>query len=819
MDAFWQDLRLGLRGLTKNRGFTTVAVLTLAIGIGATTAIFSVVNAVLLQPLPYDDADRIVSIREERPAMGGNQGPMAFLTNDTLKAWRDETDTLQQIAGYNSRSFTLTGRGEPARVPGAGVSASLFSLLRVPPALGRGFSRDEERPGANTVVVLSHLCWQNRFGGDPDIVGRPLVLDGRPHTVLGVMPPGFHFPDPETEIWTPLVLDMPERHPGEIRLIAFAGLARLKDGVSLEQAQAEGEVVLQRLRDGQQGPAAGLPPAKMRLTPVLDQMVGEVRPALFALVAAVGFVLLIGCANLANLMLARGASRRREIAIRCAIGAGRGRLIRQMLTESLLLSLLGGAAGLLVATGIHRLLPRLAPGDIPRIEEVGLDGWVLLFTMVVSLLTGVVFGLVPALQSARVDVVRSLNEGTASASAGGFRLLGVNRTRSLLVVAEVALAVVLLIGAGLLLRSFMLLIDVDPGYDPRNVITATLNLPHAKYRNEAAGEALFKEALERWSQGPAVESAGLVSFLPLSGAEARIVFGIDGRPQSSNPDEWIIARPQTVSAGFFQAMGMRLAAGRWLTVQDDERAAPVAMVNETFVRRYFAGEEALGQRLRMGGDTPFEIVGIVGDVRHSGLDTEPMPEVYSSYLQPGAGRQAFRMNVVLRTTGDPARVVPYMRQVVLDIDPNLPLDNVATMQSRLQTSVAQPRFYAVLLGFFALLALGLAAVGIYGVLSYSVSQRSREIAVRRALGAQRSHILRLVLRQGLLLTLAGLLLGVAGAVVGTRMLSSLLFGVELTDAATYAAVPVMLGLVALVACYLPARRATRVDPLGALRYE
>ena len=814
MDVLLHDIRHSVRVLIKNPGFTAVALVTLAIGIGANTAIFSVVSAVLMNPLPYQDAEQLVRVREELPVMRGAQS-MSIMTADTLENWRDETETLDTLAGYRPASFTLTGRGEPVRLSGAAVSADMFSLLRATPLVGRVFEREEERPGANRVAVLSHTGWQQRFAGDPDIVGGTIRLDDEPHTVVGVMPQGFYFPDREAELWTPLVTAVPNLQPGQVVIIAFQGLARLHTGVSIEQAVAEGQTVLQRIQEDRSGPTAQMRAPTLRLIPLQEEMVGGVRPALLALLAAVGFVLLIAVANLANLLLARGAARQREMAVRAALGAGRSRLVRQLLTESTLLSLAGGLVGVLAAYWVIRLLPSLAPADIPRIDDVQLDGGVLGFALALSVGAGLLFGLVPALQSARVNLVRTLNEGSAR-SGGGFRLLRANRTRSTFAVAEIALALVLLVGAGLLIRSFTTLIDIDPGYDPSNVLTTRLNLPTARYADPDARRNLLSQILERIEQAPGVEEAGLVSFLPLSSGEARMIVGIAGRPAPASFEDRPSARTQAVSAGYFRAMGLRLVDGRWLTRTDETPGAEVVMVNESFARQYLDGD-AVGERLTLGPGGAREIIGVVADVRHRGLDSEPTPEIYRSYMQ-GRGPQR-GIALVIRTEGDPLTLVPFLRTAVLEIDPTLPLDDVMTMEARLATSVAQPRFYALLLGLFASLALTLAGVGIYGMLSYLVSQRSTEIGVRMALGARQSSILTLVLRQGAWLTGIGLVIGLGGAYAVTGLLTSLLFGVTATDPITFAIVPLILMTVALLACYIPARRATRVDPMVALRYE
>ena len=813
MDTFLQDIRHSLRVLIKNPGFTAVALGTLTLGIGATTAVFGVVNATLLRPLPYPDADRLVRIQEEHPMNRGREMP-AFMTSDTLEAWRENPQAIDQIAGYTGRSFTYQDESEPVRVRGAAVSPALFPLLRATAWLGRVFTEDEEASAAQPVAVLSYARWQTRHDADPRVLGRLITLDDVSYSVIGVMPEGFYFPDRETEIWIPLTLTTPQQRPGQRFIIAFSGLARLKDGVSLAQAEAEGQIIV-----GRQAPLApGMAAPTLRLVGFHDEMVGDVRPALLALMAAVGFVLLIATANLANLLLARGAARQRELAVRAAIGAGRGRLIRQLVTESVALSVIGGGLGLAAAYWILGVLPSFAPAGIPGLGEAGIDATVLAFALAASVGAGVLFGTVPALQASRFDLVRALNEGAAQ-MGGGFRFRRGNRTRSVLVVAEVALALMLLVGAGLLVRSFVTLATVDPGFDPTNVLTVELNLPRPQYSDLTAANALFDQVLERTAGRPGVEAVGLVSSLPLTPGESLIGFRIQGQAAPTSREEMTAARPQLVSPGYLDAMGLRLVAGRFVTDQDTDSSPRVFVVNEAFASAYFPGEEVVGQRLNLGRGEPTEIVGVVGDVHHRGLDSRPQPELYFSYRQSLSGQGAPRASIVARTTGDPLALVPFLRQDILDLNPSLPIDNVMTMEARLSSSVAQPRFYALVLGVFAAGALALAMVGIYGVLAYTVSRRSREIGLRMALGADGGRIRNLVIRQGALLVGVGVAFGLAGALVTTRALESLLFGVTTLDLPTLIAVPVVLVTVAIVACYVPVRRATRVNPMDALRYE
>jgi putative ABC transport system permease protein len=744
------------------------------------------------------------------------------MTSDTFKAWRDSAQTLDGLAAYAQRSFTLTGLGDPIRLRGTAVSAAMFPMLRVSPEKGRLFQRSEEQPGADQVAILSDALWTRRFARSPDIIGKPLTLDGQQVTVVGVLPPDFYFPDRDTDIWTPMRVDVVPQRPGQRLIFAFGAMARVRPGIPLSQAAAEGTAVSARAEPPALGMKTDLALPVVRLVPLQEEMVANVRPALLVLLGAVGFVLLIASANIANLLLARGAARQRELAVRTALGARRGRLLRQLLTESVLLALAGGVLGVLLAYALQRALPALSPGNIPRIDEVTLDTRVLAFAAVLSIVTGLLFGLAPALQGSRINVIGALNEAGIQ-RMGGFRFLKGNRLRSLLVIAEVALSIVLLAGAALLVRSFVQLIDVNPGYDPANVITAQVSLPAGRYGNPGLQQSFFDQLLERTAAIPGVKAVGTTNTLPLLPGNMTISFGIDGRPEPANPEEMPRASMHTVSAGYAEAIGLRLKAGRLLTAYDAPGTPTVVMVNESLARTYFAGSNAVGAHIHLFG--PAEIVGVVEDVRHTGLDAEPQPEMYIAYKQmsaggpPGAPGGGPPTSIVVRAAGDPLALVPLLRQAVLDIDRELPLDNIMTMEARLSASVAGPRFYALMLALFALLALVLAAVGIYGLLSYNVSQRHREIGVRMALGAERRDILRLVVRQGLLLTGIGVALGLAGAFSVTRLLRTLLFGITATDPIAYTGVSALLVVVAFVACWIPARRATRLDPMAALRYE
>jgi putative ABC transport system permease protein len=799
MRILWQDLRYGARMLMKQPGFTLVAVFTLALGIGANSAIFSVVNAVLLRPLPLKEPERLVKIWENKPDMV--QGTTSI---PNLEDWREQNDVFTGVAAYQFGSFSLPGREYPERVLGSTVSANFFELVGVAPQAGRVFREGEDRSGSHRVAVISARLWQRNFGADAKIVGKEVMLDGENHTVIGVMPAHFRFPSRLVEVWVPLVPT-----PDEIADRAdhkFLALGRLKPGVTFDQAQEQMRAIARRIE-------MQYPDVQARrgvlLIPLHEETVRFVRPALRALMGAVGFVLLIACVNVANLLLARAAGRRREVAIRMALGAGRFRLLRQLLTESLILSALGGALGLLLAKwGVTALL-RVFADSLPRAGEIGLDGRVVGFTLLISLLTGIVFGLPPALQSASAELQTALKESGA-AGAGPQRYW----LRGALVVLEVAASLVLLAGAGLLIRSFARLQQADVGFRPEHVLTMGVALPPAKYTTPQATVTFYEQLLERVAALPGVESAGVISFLPLQQTGFNDGFNIEGRDPYP-PGQAPIAESRAVSPDYFRALGVPLIEGRFFNAQDQADSTRVAIVNQTLARQFLPDQNPIGKRIRWLNDNWMTIVGVVGDVKQSGLTQPSRPEIHHPFTQYPRGG----MSLVVRGASDPMSLIASARRAAQEIDPSLPVFNVKTMETVIADSVSGNRMNALLLGLFAALALTLATLGVYGVMSYTVEQNTREIGVRLALGAEPRDVMKLIIGQGLSLTATGLVVGLTAAFALTRLMETLLFGVSATDPLTLIAAPMLLAFVALLACYVPARRATKVDPMVALRCE
>ena len=818
MDTVLQDVRYAFRSLRRTPTFTIVAVLTLALGIGANTALFSVVNSVLLRPLPYRDPERIVLIWNSWTGW-----PRTWLSEPELADYARERDTFERVAAFDYRSVNLTGGDRPERIRGGLAQAGLFAALGVEPLLGRTFLPDEDRPGGTRVVLLGHDLWRRRFAADPHVVGTSIVLDGERYTVTGVMPPGFRYPldfaGAVPELWLPLALGTPdEENRGSHYLNA---VARLAPGVTLQQAQARMTTLARRLAREHANYDASF---GITLVPVTEQVLGDIRPALFVLLGAVSLVLLIACANVANLLLSRAEARQKEMAIRTALGAGRGRLARQLLTESALLGVLGGAVGLLLALWGIDVLPAVNPASVPRAGEIGVDGRALAFTLVVSLATAALFGLAPAVQASRGDVGEALKEGGRGITAGSPR----QRFRRALVVSEVTLAVVLVIGAGLMARSFLTLRAVRPGFDAANVLTMRLSLPMAKYRDDPRITGFYAELLERIRALPGVQSAGAIAALPLSTTIGDWSFIIEGRPVPGPHEASPAADWQVSDAEYFRAMGIPLLRGRFFTAADRKGASGVVIINETTARRYWPGESALGQRIRLGGtvDSVWRtVVGVVGDVHHRGLHDDVRSELYLPHAQfPGttpdsAGGAQRSMSLVVRTAGDPLRMSDDVQRVIRAMDADLPVSDVRSLEQVLSASVSKPRFSLLLLGIFAVVALVLAAVGIYGIVSYSVTRRTHEIGIRIALGAGRAEVLRMAVGQGMLPALTGVAFGLVGAFATTRLMASLLYGVSATDPLTFLLIALVLTVVSLTASYIPARRATRVNPMVALRYE
>jgi putative ABC transport system permease protein len=803
---FWQDLRYALRMLVKNPGFTAVAVVALALGIGANTAIFSVVNTVLLRPLPYKDPERLVMVFEDSSRHGfPRDNPTAANYID----WRDQNHVFENIAAIAGGNFNLTGVGDPERITGYRVSASLFPLLGVAPQVGRWFTPDEDRAGANPVVIMSHRLWQRRFGGDPNIVGKPLTLNGRSVTLVGIMPADFRFHTQDDELWAPIAFSQEDQANRGTHYLDV--MARLKPGVTLGQAQAEMSTIAARLQ--QQYPETNTDVGS-EVVPLHEHLVGNIRPALLIFLGAVGLVLLIACVNVANLLLARAAVRQREIAVRVALGASRWRLIRQFLTESVLLGVLGGGVGLLLALFGLRLLTALIPPDIPQISNISIDPSVLGFTILISLLTGLIFGLAPAIQWSSLSPNDTLKEGGRDAVAGRG-----NRIRGGLIVAEVAISLVLLIGAGLLINSFLRLRHVDPGFRTNNLLTMRLFLPQLKYREPAQRAAFFTDINRRLENVPGVKSSAVTTNLPLYKQSTETNITIEGRPDPP-PNQEPIITTRVISPKYFETMGIPLLSGRQLTDQDTDSSPNVTVISETMARRYWPGENPVGKRIAFDRpekeDDWFQIVGIARDVRQYDLISDIKPQMYVSYQQVGF---FVPRDLVVKTDVEPLSLAAAVRQTIWDIDKDQPVSNIRTMDQIASESTARQRFSMLLFSIFASVALLLAAVGIYGVMSYSVAQRRGEFGIRMALGAQKRDVLKLTIGKGLKLVLLGVVFGLAGAFALTRLMKSLLFGVGATDAPTFAAISLVLVGVALLASYIPARRATKVDPIEALRYE
>jgi putative ABC transport system permease protein len=804
MQTLWQDLRYGARMLLKKPGFTLIAVITLALGIGANAAIFSVVNAVLLRPLPFKEPDKLMLIRETKLP----QFPEFSVSPGNFLDWRKQNTVFERLVAFSGVSFNLVGADDPEQIRGMKVTDGFFAMLGAQPQVGRDFLPEEDQPGRDNVVILSHGLWQRRFGGDPKILNQTLTLSGQSYIVIGVMPATFRFGGSDLELWTPMAFtpQQAQNHGGHW----LGAIGRLKPGATEDQARAEMIAIAGRL-------AAQYPDANtgwsVKLMPLLEYTVRSLKPALIVLLCAVAFVLLIACANVANLLLARAAGRQKEIAIRTAIGAGRARIVRQLLTESALLALLGGAAGLLLAKWGMDLLLKLAPQGLPRISNVSLDGRALAFTAVVTLLTGVIFGIVPALQSSRPNLNETMNDTGRGSTEGKRRQL----VRGALVVLEVASALVLLVGAGLLIKSFWRLQQVDPGFNPNNALTMSVSLPRAKYPEDAQRVAFFRQLLEKVGALPGVQAAGATNPLPMAG-DTVYAFVVQGRAPLP-PGAGQSTNFYAVSADYFKAMGIRLLRGRLLTERDAKDSPHVAVINETMAKKIFPDEDPIGKRITFdGGDNNsdwHEIVGIVGDVKQYGLDQATPLQTYESYTQ----QTSPSMTLIARTAGDPASLTAAIRNAVLQIDKEQPVANVRTLDQILSTSVAQQRFSTLLLGTFAAVAMLLAAVGIYGVLSYAVTQRTQEIGIRVALGAARSDVLRLVVGAGMRLTLIGVAAGLAAAFALTRLMSTMLFGVSAGDPMTFGLIALLLVTVALLACWIPARRATKVDPMVALRIE
>lgn len=808
MKTFWQDLSYGVRMLLKTPGLTVVALLTIALGIGANTAIFSVVNAVLLRPLPFAHAEQLVQLWGTNPKKGVNTNPISYLNFADL---HNQSSSFENMVAYSQGDASLVSSdGSPEQIDGVLVSSEMFPMLGINPVIGRALNAADEKPGKTNVAVISDGLWRRRFGADPNIVGRVIMLGGDQTTIVGVMPKGVKFPlvADNLEFWTPLdsATDYNKERGGNYLSMA----ARLKPGVSLAQAQSELDALAQSLAQQYPDKNGG---RGLRLATLHEAMVGSVRPALLVLLSAVLCVLLIACANVANLLLGRAVGRNKEIAVRMALGATRLRLVRQLLTESVVLAGAGGLLGMMLALWGMDLLSAWIPRNIPRGREIALDSRVLVFTIGISLLTGLVFGLAPALSASKLDINDSLKEGGRGSTEGGRR----SNLRSILVVGEIALSLMLLVSAGLLIKSFDNLLHVAPGFRPEHTVTMSLAIPETKYKEEAAQVRFYQQVLQEISEVSGVSSVGAIDPLPLSNNMVQNTFSIEGRPTAA-PEDRLITGTRIASPDYLKAMGIPLIKGRAFTLRDSKDAPKAILINETLAKKFFAGEDPIGKRMKLSIAPDFvgEIVGIVGDVKHRNLETEAGPECYVSLLQV----PTTSMSLVVRTANeDPGLVIAPIREAVAKIDKDIPLADIRTMSELVSESVASRRFNMMLLGLFAAVALLLAAIGIFGVISHSVTQRTHEVGIRIALGAQTGNVLRLIVGQGMMLVVTGVGVGLLGSLAVTRVMTSLLYGVSTTDPFVFAGVALLLALVALLACFIPALRATKVDPIIALRYE
>jgi putative ABC transport system permease protein len=800
MNSSWGDLKYSLRKLARSPGFAAVAIVTLGLGIGANTAIFSVVNSILLRPLPFPEAERLVIVCEENPAVAG----YCIASPPNVEDWSEQSRTIEELGVGRDWPFILKLEGASEGLNGGLATPGFFRVLGLRPQLGRLFLPEDQELGRNNVAVLSYGLWLSRFGGDPEIINREITLDDRSFMVVGVLPAGVRVPQLEgIEIWTPLHIDPRDEQHREWR--GFRAYGRLAPGATLGEAQDEMNVIADRLARSYPTTNEGW---AISVAYLQDQVVGSIRATLLIFLGAMGFVLLIGCANVANLLLARATERRREFAVRAAIGAGRWPLVRLLLTESLVLALLGGALGLLLSLWAVDAFVALAPGNIPRLSEVGVDSLVLAFATLLSVVTCIVFGLAPAVYATRLELSQAVKEGDQrSPGRSGFRL------RSALVITEVALALVLLIGAGLLTRSFVRLLSWEPGFDRSNLMVVWLLASDGKYSNAHQVAELFRLAVEEVESLPTVVSVGATSAGPLFGGREPDEFTIAGRP-TPQPGEYPVARRYDVGPNYFRTLGTPLLRGRGFTDTDAQTAPPVAIVNETLARRYFPGVDPLGQQVTMLGG-PMTIVGVVADVQPLRVGDPIEPEIYWPYRQ----RPRYATYLLMRTASDPANAVRPIESRLQALDPDMEISSFRTMEELLDRQLVRPRFNMLLIGVFASVALLLAAIGIYGVISYSVAQRTREIGVRVALGAEERDIFGSVVGRGMILSVSGIAIGLVGALAVTRVLSSLLVGVRPTDPLTFAAIAALLMLVAFLASYVPARRASRVDAIVALRSE